>query len=309
MRKVLVFVMDPMAKVAIHKDTSFALMLEAQGRGYTILHVHPRDIDLVGSHVFLHASELFVQRKEGEHFRVLQNRRIAAEDCHTIFIRTDPPFDQNYLTATWLLSFAERAGVRIINGPTAIRSANEKLYALEFAQFCPRTLVSSNRQQLFEFLAELDHNAVLKPLNGHGGFGVFRLRAGDTNSSALLDVLTQEGRQPVLLQEFVESNDDKRLFFVDGQLMGALARIVAPGDHRSNIHVGGRAQLATIDANDKTLAATLGPRLRKDGLFFVGVDVMGDKLLEINVTSPTLVQELKREGGPDLAAVVLDHLE
>lgn len=311
MPETLAFVMDPMAGINIKSDTSFAFMLAGAKRGCQILHVSPGDLDLWEGKLFLRGTLVEVANKQGAHFRVLETVRIPASDCTAVFIRTDPPFDEAYLTATWLLSFAERDGVRIINSPKGIRSANEKLYALEFPELCPQTIITNSKKEALEFLSlNQSGRAIAKPLDGHGGFGVLRLEEGDSNCKAIVDVLTREEKEPILIQQYLPEgvDGDKRLLLVDGRIRGGVRRIPQADDHRGNIHVGGIVEACEIDEHDRHIEKTIGERLRADGLYFVGIDVIGGKLIEINVTSPTLVQELRDLGGPDLAQEVIDSL-
>ena len=307
----LAFVMDPIERVNIRTDTSFAFMLAACARGHTVVHVAPSDISLDGDMPILLGRHLEVYDRQGDHFRIINKQRVAATDCAAIFIRTDPPFDTAYLTVTWMLSLAEGKGVRIINRPSGIRSANEKLYALNFASLCPKTIITANRDDIRAFVAAHGGQAIGKPLDGHGGYGVLRLRAGDSNLNAIIDVLTLEGRQPIVTQEFLPeaAQGDKRLLFVDGVIRGAVRRIPRQDDHRGNVHVGGKAEACELTAADRAIGDAMRDRLRADGLYFVGLDVIGDKLIEVNVTSPTLAQELRNLGGPDLAAEIMDALE
>ena len=305
------FIMDPLERVNIHTDTSFAFMLEAHQRGHKVVYVPPNGIALRQADVWLHGQVVAVEDRAGAHYRVLETTALPATDCQAIFIRTDPPFDAAYLMSTWLLSFAERAGVRIINSPAGIRAANEKLYALEFPELCPKTLVSASRPALRDFVTALGGAAIAKPLHGHGGFGVVRLHNQDSNLNALLDMLTREGQDPILVQAYLPggATGDKRLLLIDGALCGAVKRVPQAGDHRGNVHVGGRVEACTTDAQDAHIVATLGPALRRAGLYFVGLDVIDGKLIEVNVTSPTLVQELRRLTGVNVAGLLFDALK
>ncbi len=303
------FVMDPMEKVNIHVDTSFALMREAQARGIGLVHVDPGHISLDGDEVFLRGRAIEV-RDDPEHcYQTLEHVHAVASSFRAIFIRTDPPFDQHYLNTTWLLTFAEEGGVRVLNSPRGIRNANEKLYALEFAHLCPQTLVTASIADVKAFLSRVGGQAVAKPLDGHGGKGVMRLRDGDSNINAIVELLSDDGGQPLIVQEYLPEakQGDRRLFMVDGELVAVLQRTPAEDDHRGNVHVGGTTSETAITDHDREIAAAMGARLREDGIFFAGLDVIAGKLIEVNVTSPTLIQELKRHGGPDLAKVILDR--
>ncbi len=210
-----------------------------------------------------------------------------------------------------MLSLAESAGVRIINSPTGIRSANEKIYALNFVDMCPQTVVTANREDIRAFITQLGGQAIGKPTDGHGGYGVVRLRRDDSNLNALIDLLTHEGKKPIVVQQFLPEAalGDKRLMILNGDIRGAVRRVPRKDDHRGNVHVGGRAEICEVTAADRRIGEAMRDRLRADKLFFVGLDVIGDKLIEVNVTSPTLIQELRNLGGPDLAQEIITAME
>lgn len=305
----LAFVMDPLERIDVHADTSFAFMLAAQQRGHRVIHVSPADLELQQERLFVHGTRVKLFARPGDHFQVVERVHLAATDFDAIFLRSDPPVDKDYITSTWLLSFAERQGVWVINSPQGIREANEKLFALEFPDLCPPTLISNSIGEITAFMEKVDGEAIAKPIDGHAGEGVFRLRRGDTNVRALIDALTAEGRRGILVQSFLPDRRDKRLIFINGKLRGALVRIPADDDHRANVHVGGRAVACDITDTDRVFEAVMGDKMRERGLFFVGVDAIGSRLIEVNVTSPTLVQELKQLGGPDLALEVIEAVE
>ncbi len=305
------FVMDPLEKVNIRSDTSFAFMLAACNRGYRVVHVSPHDVALQANMPILLGRTVEVANRVGDHFRVIENTRLRADACDAIFIRTDPPFDEAYLTVTWMLSLAEAQGVRIINSPSGIRSANEKLYALHFADLCPDTIVTSSREDIRAFVASHGGVAIGKPTNGHGGYGVVKLKTGDSNLHAIVDLLTFEGKRPIVVQQFLPeaAQGDKRLILIDGVIRGAVRRVPSKDDHRGNVHVGGRVEACELSQADHRIEQAMQKKLREDKLFFVGLDVIGDRLIEVNVTSPTLLQELRNLGGPDLAEEVMAALE
>lgn len=310
-QKTVAFVMDPLGKVNIDSDTSFALMVEAQKRGYQVVHVNPGSVSLVaGSGIWLRGRALEVRNDAEQPFSVGEAVHAPATDFSATFIRTDPPFDEAYLNTTWLLSFAVADGAKVVNDPRGIRNGNEKLYALEFSDLCPETIVTASLEDVRAFLARVDGQAVAKPLDGHGGFGVMRLRDGDSNVNAIVETLSGEGAKPIIVQRYLPeaSEGDKRLFMLDGELAAVLQRTPAADDHRGNVHVGGSTSATDIGDEDRAIAARLGPRLKEDGILFAGLDVIAGKLIEINVTSPTLVQELRNHGGPDLAVAIIDKV-
>ncbi|MEO1173479.1 MAG: glutathione synthase, partial [Myxococcota bacterium] len=263
-----------------------------------------------GDGVWLRGQEITVQKDPAKPFTVGAPVHAAAVDFAAIFIRTDPPFDEAYLNTTWLLSFAVAAGANVVNDPKGIRNGNEKLYALEFADLCPETIVTASLEDVRAFLARVDGQAVAKPLDGHGGFGVMRLRDGDSNVNAIVETLSLEGRQPIIVQRYLPeaTEGDRRLFMLDGELAAVLQRTPAADDHRGNVHVGGTTSATEVSDQDRLIAERLGPRLKADGILFAGLDVIAGKLIEINVTSPTLVQELRNHGGPDLAVSIIDRV-
>lgn len=307
MTSTVAFVMDPFDRINTETDTTFAFMLAACERGHRVLHVRPADISYINNSVSMRGTEVRV-RAQPEHFEIVAQVCVEATDCAVILVRTDPPFNEAYLTVTWILSIAEEMGVRIINSPRGLRAASEHLYSLYYPHLCPATVVSSSHAELVRFVDQVGGIAIAKPIDGHGGFGVVRLATGDSNLNALIDLLTVEGKQPIIVQEYLPAiqDGDKRLIIVDGELRGCLRRMPAEGDHRGNVHVGGVAVACKLDDSDREIAAAMRDRLRADGLYFVGVDVIGDRLIEVNVTSPTLLRELERLGGPDIAAEIIE---
>jgi len=307
-----VYVMDPMAGLLPDKDTTLAFQRASQMRGHVSLHCLPRDM-------FVHLGDLFArvrpvtvntvgheppQYSLGEAFDV----RIA--DTQAVFIRKDPPFDQDYLYATLLLEQV-RGRTILINDPRGIRDANEKLYTLHFAQHSPRTTVTADRTRILSFVDEVGGRAVIKPLDGAGGAGVLLLEKGDRNTRAIIDLLTGEGRRLIMLQEYLPAvrEGDKRVLLLDGALLGAINRVPRADDLRSNIHVGGTVMPTEVTADERAVIDSIAPRLRADGLTFVGLDMIGGKLTEVNVTSPTGIQELSRHVGRDVAADVIAWVE
>lgn len=310
MSKFIAFVMDPMDRVNPAHDTSFAFMLAAQAHGYQILHVAPQGIDLALDALTFRGHVLRVADQSHDFYEVVEARAVPEADIKGVFIRTDPPFDESYLNVTWLLSFAERRGLRVINSPAGIRSANEKLYAMQFPDLCPDTVITASKEVAKRFVEEHDGIAIAKPLDGHGGFGVLKLSQDDTNVSAIVDLLTKEGREPIVLQAYLPAarDGDKRLILINGELRGAISRIPQKGDHRGNVHVGGRVARCEPDDRDREIAEAMKSKLIEDGLVFVGLDVIDGYLIEVNVTSPTLIREIQALGGPDLADVVFSTL-
>jgi glutathione synthase len=288
------FVMDPFATMLPDKDTSFAFMRAAIARGHEVLHCRPEQLFSEGPKVGALARPLVVS-STAPHVVAGEPRRERLAELDAVFVRKDPPFDAAYLYLTQLLDLI-KSETLVINDPAAVRDANEKLYALGFSEFMPPTLVSADEQQLIEFVSQVGGRAVIKPLDGAGGSGVAVLGADDVNLKPLVGLLTAEGRRLAMVQEFQPQvvQGDKRVLLLDGQVLGTIRRVPRSGDIRANIHVGGRVEHTDLTADEQAMVRTIGERLRRVGLWFVGLDLINGKLIEINVTSPTGIQELGR---------------
>ncbi len=310
-----VFVMDTMDRVNPDKDTTFAFVEAAEARGHECLHCLPGDLAVRRGVPLAHVRKL-------QTFSVAPRMRITGEmttvdlkETDAIFIRKDPPFDQAYLYATLLLEYARSGpgekGPLIINDPRGLRDANEKLYAMNFSAWTPTTLVTADRTTIFEFVADVGGHAVIKPLDGAGGTGVMQLHKDDKNARAIVDMLTGEGQKVAMVQEFLPSvtRGDKRILLLDGEPLGAILRVPRGDDIRSNIHVGGSVEPTELTEREEALVRDIAPRLRRDGLVFVGLDVIGGCLTEVNVTSPTGIQELARFTGTKPADRVIEWVE
>ncbi len=309
LRMRLVYVMDPMDRVLPDKDTTFAFIRAAQERGHTSLHCRAEDLFVKDADVFATVRPVTVSNSAP--FATLgapEDIRLA--DAQGIFIRKDPPFDATYLYATLLLEKL-RNRTTIVNDPRGLRDANEKLYALHFSRHMPKTLVSTNPDQIARFVTEVGGKAVIKPLDGAGGAGVMMLADDDKNKRAIVEMLTHEGRSHVMVQEYLPAvtSGDKRVLLLDGEILGAINRVPRSDDLRSNIHVGGTVEACEVTEEEKKVIADLVGRLRDDGLVFVGLDMIGGKLTEVNVTSPTGIQELSRHIGRDVARDVIRWME
>ena len=304
-----VYVMDPMERVLPDKDTTFAFQRAAQARGHVALHCLAQDVFLKNGDVFARVTEVTVS-DAAPHFSMGAASEVRLADVEAVFIRKDPPFNADYLYMTLLLERA-RDRTMIVNDPRGIRDANEKLYGQHFARHMPRTMVTSSAAQIFAFQAEVGGRAVIKPLDGAGGAGVMLLSTGDKNSKSIVELLTSEGRHLVMLQEYLPAVEkgDKRVLLLDGKPLGAINRVPKGDDLRSNIHVGGRVEPTELTADELAIVNDIAPRLRQDGLFFVGLDVIGGRLTEVNVTSPTGIQELSRHMGRDVAEDVIRAVE
>jgi glutathione synthase len=304
-----VYVMDPMERILADKDTTFAFQRAAQARGHVALHCLPRDLFLAGGDVFARVREVTVGDAP-PHFAYGAESDVRLADIDAVFIRKDPMFDIPYLYATLMLERARDRTV-IVNDPRGLRDANEKLYGQHFARHMPKTLVSAHRGLIMEFAASVGGRAVIKPLHGAGGAGVMLLRTDDKNAPAICETLTKDGQELAMVQEFLPAvtSGDKRVLLLDGEVLGAINRIAHGSDFRSNIHVGGRVEPCEVTPEERAIIADIAPRLRQDGLYFVGLDFIGGKITEVNVTSPTGIQELSRHRGEDVALRVVKWVE
>lgn len=303
-----VFVMDPAEKMLPDKDTSFAFMRAAGKRGHQCLHCLPKDLFAEGARVSCVARPISVS--DTAPFVTLgELEAVSLHHVDAVFVRKDPPFDSAYLYLTQLLDLV-KIDTLVVNDPAAVRRANEKLFALRFADVMPTTLVSSSSDQILRFV-ERHLRAIIKPLDGAGGSGVVSLTHGEQNTRAIVDLLTHEGQRLALVQEFLPSvrDGDKRVLMLDGKLLGAIRRVPRSDDFRANIHVGGRVEATELTDEEVVLVERLGPELSSAGLFFVGLDVIAGKLIEINVTSPTGIQELGRLTGTEPELQVIDCVE
>ena len=305
------FIMDPLEGVLVDKDTTFAFMLEAQKRGHQIYFLGLRQLRAEGRQVWMHAWRCEVERAT-PHFRYLdQGGDYPIEAFDAIFMRKDPPADAPYLYATMLLSLADPRRVFVLNEPAGLREANEKLYALKFPSVIPPTVVSYQIAELRKFMADQGGEMIVKPLDGHGGEGVFFVHSGDRNLGAILESVTHFETRPVMGQRYIPEirNGDKRLIVLNGEPLGGTFRVPRDDEHRGNIHVGGTCVKAPITDRDREICEVLKPRLENDGLYFVGLDIIGDYVTEVNVTSPTGVQEIDRLDNTNLEAKVVDFVE
>jgi glutathione synthase len=300
--------MDPIEKINIAGDSTFALLLEARARGFEILYYTPEKLSLRGSDVVAAAQTLAVRDMAGDHFTLGTPREIFLRDMDVVLLRQDPPFDLAYITSTHLL---EKIGgdTLVVNDPASVRNAPEKLFVMDFPQLMPPTLITRDRAAIDAFRAE-HGEVVMKPLHGHGGAAVFRLQREDANYGSLYDLFATSFREQWVVQKFLPEvkKGDKRIILVDGQPRGAVNRVPAENDIRSNMVRGGAAEAAELTAREREICATLGPELKRRGLVFVGIDVIDGWLTEINVTSPTGLRAIRRTGGPDLAAAIWDAI-
>jgi glutathione synthase len=301
--------MDPIEKIDIGGDSTFALALEAQSRGHALLYYGPRDLSFREGKVTARVRPLAVRAVQGDHFTLGETSVMDLGTADVVLMRQDPPFDMAYITATHILENIHPRTL-VVNDPASVRNAPEKIFVTQFEDLMPPTLITTDRREIDDFRKK--HNEIIiKPLYGNGGAGVFRVKPDDENLGALLEMFTQFYREPVIVQRYVPEvrQGDKRIILVDGAFAGAINRVPAIGEARSNMHVGGRPEATTLTAREKHICATIGPELKKRGLIFTGIDVIGDYLTEINVTSPTGIQEVRRFGGPDIAKLIWDAIE
>jgi glutathione synthase len=305
-----VVIMDPVWIVNAEGDTTFALMEAAERRGHRVDHCLNTDLYLDGGKLYARVARATTQRKATPPITLAASEDISLHDVDAIFVRTDPPFDDNYLWCSLLLDRV-KPDTLIVNDPHGLRQANEKLYACYFPELMPETIVTSHKQRIKDFVTRVGGHAVIKPLGGRGGEGVLVLKNGDPNINPIIEATTLEGKRPAMVQVFLPEVKigDKRIILLDGEPIGAVLRVPSKEEVRSNLRVGGTAVKAELDDADKKIIRTLAPRLRQDGLWFVGIDVIGGKLTEVNVTSPTGIQSMERLDKLPLSDRVIEWVE
>jgi len=311
--------MDPIETVNIDGDSTFALMLEAQRRSHALWHYEVRHMSLSEGRdtpsgvrterLTALCRPVTVQRVAGAHYTFGQALTVDLGSMDVVLMRQDPPFDMAYITATHMLDHIHPHTL-VVNDPASVRDAPEKLMVTHFPDLMPPTLITWDTDAIRAFRAE-HRDIIVKPLFGNGGAGVFRIRADDENLASLLEMQFARSREPLMIQRYEPAvrRGDKRIILIDGEPLGAINRVPAEGEARSNMHVGGRAEAVDLTPRDREICARIGPMLRAKGLLFTGIDVIGDWLTEINVTSPTGIQEVARFGGADLAAAIWDRIE
>jgi glutathione synthase len=301
--------MDPIESVDIGGDSTFAMALEGQARGHVLWHYLPAALTFRDGRVTARAQPLTVRPVRGDHAESGAPETLDLSTVDVILMRQDPPFDMAYLTATHLLDHVART-VLVVNDPTAVRNAPEKLFATRFPGLMPPTLITRDRAEILAFRREYG-DIIVKPLYGNGGAGIFRLRADDENIGSLLDMFGQISREPVMVQQYLPAirQGDKRIILIEGEPVGAVSRLPAAGEARANLHVGGTARKTVLTDREREICAAIGPTLRDRGLLFVGIDVIGDWLTEINVTSPTGIHEIDRLDGTHIAGLFWDAVE
>ena len=309
MNKSCAIQMDPIESINIDADSSFMLALEAQARGYTLYHYGPDNLAFRGGLVTARARELTVQHKYGDHFTLGEAQMIDLGEVDVVLMRQDPPFDMGYITATHLLEHIH-PDTLVVNDPAHVRNAPEKLFATLFPDLMPPTLITRDVQTIKDFRDEYK-DIIVKPLYGNGGAGVFHVPPGDDNINSLLEMFAAINREPVMVQQYLADvkKGDKRIILVDGEAAGAINRVPGEGDVRANMHAGGTPLQSKLTEREIEICRTIGPELKRRGLIFTGIDVIGDYLTEINVTSPTGIQEINRFDGVHLEAQIWDAIE
>lgn len=304
-------VMDPISAISVKKDTTFAMLLAAQARGWTLYYFEQKDLYLSNNQAFGKARLLTVRDDKEHWFTFHEEQELLLGKLDVILMRKDPPFDMEFVYTTYILEKAEAAGVLVINRPRSLRDANEKLFTLSFPQCCPPTLVSREAERIKRFLVD-ERDIIVKPLDTMGGSSVFRLCFNDPNTNVILEILTDRGRRFIMAQRYLPEiiSGDKRILLVNGEpIPYALARIPASGETRANLAAGGRGEGVELNERDRWICAQVGPTLQEMGLLFVGLDVIGDYITEINVTSPTCARELDALYGLDIGGDLMKTIE
>ncbi len=305
----IAFQMDPIGSVDINADSSFRLAEEAQARGHSLFYYQPDQLAYQEGRITARGHDMRVQRVAGTPAILGEMREVDLSEMDVVWLRQDPPFDMHYITSTHLLDRLA-PGVLVVNDPFWVRNFPEKLLVLDFPDLTPPTTIARDLEVIRDFKAR-HGDIILKPLYGNGGAGVFRLEPDDRNLTSLHELFTGFSREPLIVQKFLPAvrEGDKRIILVDGEAVGAINRVPAAGETRSNMHVGGRPEKIGLNARDREICEAIGPLLKEKGQIFVGIDVIGDYLTEINVTSPTGIQELERYDGINVAAMIWDAIE
>jgi glutathione synthase len=301
--------MDPIESININADSTFVLALEAQKRGYELFHYLPRKLSLNEGRVTARGRALKVRRELGKHYDLGEEQVVDLAEMDVVLMRQDPPFDMAYITATHILEHIHPKTL-VVNDPAHVRNAPEKLFVTHFEGVMPPTLITADVEEVKAF-RRAHNDIIVKPIYGNGGAGVFHIRPDDENLASLLELFTTTWREPVMVQRYVPEvrQGDKRIILVDGKAVGAINRVPAAGEARSNMHVGGKPEKTALTKREQEICDQIGPALKERGLIFVGIDVIGNYLTEINVTSPTGIQEINRFNGTTLEADVWDAIE
>jgi len=301
--------MDPIDSIDVEGDSTLAILLSAQERGHDIFYYTPENLSLRDDRLLARGATLTVRDEPGNHFDLSNPSVVDLSELDVVLLRQDPPFDMGYITTTHLLERIHPKTL-VVNDPAHVRNAPEKIFVLDFADLMPPTLVTRNLDDVKAFRDEFK-DIIVKPLYGNGGAAVFRLQPGDNNLASLVELFQQGWREPFMVQQYRPEvrEGDKRIILIDGEVAGIINRVPAPDEARSNMHVGGRAEPVELTERDREICARLGPELKRRGLIFTGIDVIGPYLTEINVTSPTGIRQVKDFGGNDIAAMIWECVE
>lgn len=301
--------MDPIEKIDITGDSTFALLLEAQRRGHALFYYTPFQLSLDGSTLRARGHDVTIRDTVGNHVTIGPERVVDLATMDVVLLRQDPPFDMSYITNTHLLERIHPKTL-VVNDPAEVRNAPEKIWVLDFQDLMPPTLITRDPKEVAAF-RQRHGDIIVKPLYGNGGAGVFRVQPNDTNLGSLLEMFAAINREPVMVQQYRSEvrGGDKRIILIDGEIAGAINRVPQDGETRSNMHAGGVPRPTELTARDREICVRLGPELKRRGLIFTGIDVIGSVLTEINVTSPTGIRQVKAFGGADIAALFWDAVE
>jgi glutathione synthase len=304
-----VFLMDPLESVVCEKDTTFAFMLGAHNRRHEVYYLPKDGITLQDGKLYFHVIKVKPQAILHQPFLEEHALRLSQDEIHAVFIRPDPPFDSQYLMNTWLLDHLPKR-IAVVNSPSGVRTVNEKVWAAQFTEIIPPTIVSANKSDLINFVNE-HKNVIAKPTDAFGGHSIFHIESTHTNTRVILETMTQRYNEPIILQKYIPEakNGDKRILLLNGDPLGAVLRQNNGEDHRNNLFAGGTAVPATITARDLKIISVLKPHLQRLGLYFVGIDILGEYLIEVNVTSPTCLQEMARFSDLPLQEKVIEFVE
>jgi glutathione synthase len=309
----IVVQMDEISSININTDSTFVILLEAQERGHEVFYYLPQELTLDSQKLFapvkqIKLRQIKLQRKPNDFYQILNSQKTDLTEFDVILVRQDPPFDMAYITSTYLLEKIQDQ-VLILNNPTQIRNCPEKIFVTEFSDLTPKTIITSDLEEVKKFRQKYSQ-IILKPLYSCGGDGVFLLKENDFNLAAIFDMMLKQYKAPLIVQEFLENvkNGDKRILLLNGRVIGALTRVAAAGEIRSNLHIGGSGHKAQLSKRDLEICKIIGPKLKERGLFFVGIDVIGDYVTEINVTSPTGIQEINFLNNIKIEKQIIDEI-
>ncbi len=304
-----VFLMDPLEKVIFQKDSTFILMMGAHAKGHKVFYLPSGGMSKLNDSFRFHVKEVIPQLDEDAPFKIVKDIVLTEKDIQALFIRTDPPFNEEYLLNTWMISLLP-SSIVVMNSGHGIRTVNEKIWGSQFIECIPPTLIGRNRNDMIEFI-HTHKEVIVKPTDGFGGAGVFKLNQDDTNVFVTLETLSQQWQKDIILQKYIvdAQKGDKRILLLDGEPLGAVLRVHSKGDHRNNFYAGGHEERVEITKRDLEIIAIIKPKLKELGLSFVGIDILGDYLVEINVTSPTCLQEMNRLYGVQLEDKVINFVE